>query len=93
MNVHDALAMPRDTISAFVSKPINPPETGKEAANVNGFHPRLYERELAPLFQPLSALSLKETTLSGSNWFLEISGKRSNHAPWHDIQLGKSKFT
>ena len=44
LNVHDALAMPRDTISASVSKPINPPETGKEAANVNGFHPLFYER-------------------------------------------------
>ena len=31
--------------------------------------------------------------LSGWKWFLEISGKRSNHAPWHEIQLGKSKFT
>ena len=78
--VHDALGMPRDTISAFffiVSKAINPPGTGKEAANVNGFYLRFYERDLAPLFQPLSALSLKETNLSGCSWFQKISEKPS----------------
>ena len=62
-------------------------------ANVQGFHPLFHESDLAPLFHPLSALSLKETTLSGSNWFLEISGKHSNHAPMHDIQLGQKKIT
>ena len=66
--MHNALGMPRDTISGFfyiVPKPIDRRETGKEAANVNGSHPRFYERDLTPLFQPLSALSLKETNLSG----------------------------
>ena len=35
-------------------------------ANVQGFHPLFHESDLAPLFHPLSALSLKETTFSGS---------------------------
>ena len=34
-----------------------------------------HENDLAPLFHPLSALFLKETTLSGSKWFLEILEK------------------
>ena len=36
-----------------------------ETANVQGFHPFFHENDLAPHFHPLSALSLKETTLSG----------------------------
>ena len=60
---------------------------------LQGFYPLFHESDLVPLFHPLSALSLKETTLSGWKWFLEISGKRSNHAPGHDIQLGQNKFT
>merc|ERR1711928_176461 len=36
-------------------------------ANVQGFHPLFHESDLAPLFHPLSALSLKETTLWGEN--------------------------
>ena len=36
-----------------------------EEANVQGFHPLFQESDLTPLFHHLSALSLKETTLSG----------------------------
>ena len=36
-----------------------------ETANVQGFQPLFHESDLAPLFHPLLALSLKETTLSG----------------------------
>ena len=36
-----------------------------EVANVQGFHPLFHESDLAPLFRPLSALSLRENTLSG----------------------------
>ena len=57
------------------------------------FHSLFHESDLAPLYHPLSALSLKETTLSGCKWCLEMSGTRSNNAPVHDIQLGKRKFT
>ena len=34
-------------------------------ANAQGFHPPFHESDLAPLFHPLLALSLKETTLLG----------------------------
>ena len=60
---------------------------------VQGFHPLFHESDLAPLFHPLSALSLKETTLSGWKWCHKMSQNASNHAPVHDIQLGRSKFT
>ena len=40
---------------------------------------------------PPSTLSLKETTLSGSKWCLEMSGRASNQDPVHDIQLGRRK--
>jgi len=34
-------------------------------ANVQGFHPLFHESDLAPLFHPLSALSLKERGENG----------------------------
>ena len=44
-------------------------------AKVQGFHPLFHESDLAPLFHPLSALSLKETPILGCKWCLEMSGK------------------
>ena len=57
-----------------------------EVDNVQGIQKLCQESDLAPLFHPLSAFSLKETTLSGWKWFQKVSGKRSNHAPVHDIE-------
>ena len=75
----------------FSNSPFSETEKGFRDGSTPG--DSQFKYDVALLFHPLSTLSLKETTLSGSNWFLEISGKRSNHAPWHEIQLGKSKFT
>ena len=64
-----------------------------QRANVQRFQPLFHESDLAPLFHPLSALSLKETTLSGWKWCHKMSQNASNHAHGHEIQLGRSKFT
>ena len=68
---------------------VNPTPGGSQCTGLSPTH----ESDLAPLFHPLSALSLKETTLSGWKWCHKMSQNASNHAPWHEIQLGKSKFT
>ena len=66
---------------------------GLETVNVQEFHPLFDESDLPSLFHPLSAISLKEITLSGWKWCHEMSQKRSNHTPVHDIQLGRRKYT
>ena len=64
-----------------------------QRANVQRFQPLFHESDLAPLFHPLWTLSVKETTLSGSKWWLKMSERGSNHAPMLDIQVGQKKFT
>ena len=60
---------------------------------VQGFHPLFHESDLAPLFHPLSASFLKETTFSGCSRFPMISEKRSEYAPGTFFHVGKKKFT
>ena len=60
---------------------------------VQGFHPLFHESDLAPLFHPLSASFLKETTLSGCSRCHNLSQNGSEYAPGTPFHVGKKKFT
>ena len=48
------------------------------------------ESDLVPLFHPLSAISLKETTLSGWKWCHKMSQNALNHAPLQVSMISSS---
>ena len=59
---------------------------------VEGFHPLFHESDLAPLFHPLSALSLKETAFSRCSRCHNLSQNGSEYAPGTFLHEGKKKL-
>ena len=59
---------------------------------VQGFHPLFHESDVTPLFHPLSASFLKETTLSGCSTVQNFSENGQNMPPGTTFHVGKKKL-
>ena len=59
---------------------------------VQGFHPLFHESDVTPLFHPLSASFLKETTLSGCSTVHNFSQNGQNMPPGTTLHVGEKKI-
>ena len=59
---------------------------------VQGFHPLFHESDVTPLFHPLSASFLKETTLSGCSTVHNFSQNGQNMPPGTTLHVGKKNL-